>query len=91
MGGCVSCETFTVSRECKLDEIAWRETDEEIATGAINIGAGPRSGVTFEADHCHVGGDPSRDPTAELWRHRIAGSSPLREDQIAGGRRTRIK
>ena len=59
VGGCVSLETFAVSRERKLDEIAWRKAHKEIATGAINMGAGPRSGITFEADHRHVGRDPS--------------------------------
>ena len=59
VGGSGSLEVFTVSRERKLDEIARRKAHKEIATGAINIGAGPRSGITFEADHRHVGGDSS--------------------------------
>ena len=58
MGGSDSLEGFAVSRERKLDEIARRKAHKEIATGAINIGADPRSGITFEADHRHVGGRP---------------------------------
>ena len=91
MGGSVSFETFTVSRECKLDEIAWRKTDKEVAAGAINVGAGRGSGVTFEADHSHVGRDSPRNPAAELWRLWSSSRSPFRKDQIAGSGRTRIE
>ena len=91
VGSGVRFETFTVSRKCKLDEVAWRKTDKEVAAGAINVGAGPRSGVTFEADHSHVGRDSPRNPAAELWRLWSSCRSPLRKDQIAVSGRTRIE
>ena len=65
----VSLETFTVSRERKLDEIAGRKAHKEIATGAINKGAGPRSGITFEADHRMLG-----ETLREIQQRNCGGS-----------------
>ena len=45
-----------------------RKANKEVATGAINMGAGPGSRVAFEADDSHVGGNPSRNPASELRR-----------------------
>ena len=56
IGAFLRREALIICREGELEEIARSKTNKIVATGTVNIRAGPGSGITFETNDRHVGG-----------------------------------